>query len=416
MEGYRWLMGIDWASQTHRVCLLDAQGKQIEMFDTAHSNSGIEALLVRLERMSGGDLSQVAVAIEVPRGAVVEALVERGAHVYAINPKQLDRFRDRYSPAGAKDDSRDAFVLADSLRTDQHCFRRVEPDAPEIIELREAGRIDEELGEERRRLTNRLREQLNRYWPQLLTLCPAADEPWLWALLARASEPAMARRLTRGKVAAVLKEKRIRRLAAAEVLSAFRTAALPVAPGTVQAASAHVRLLAEQVQLVHRQRQANQTRLRELVERLETAEEPGEGKFADVKVLRSLPGVGLRVTAALLGEAGQALARRDYGALRTHAGLAPITRQSGKSRRVRMRRACNKRLRNAMYHWARVSSQHDTHSKARYAALRARGHSHARALRSLADRLLAQLIAMLKHGSLYEPERARRGPAGATTT
>ncbi len=87
MEGYRWLMGIDWASQEHRVCLLDAQGKQIEMFDTAHSNSGIEALLGRLERMSGGDLSQVAVAIEVPRGAVVEALVERGAHVYAINPK-----------------------------------------------------------------------------------------------------------------------------------------------------------------------------------------------------------------------------------------------------------------------------------------------------------------------------------------
>jgi transposase len=69
--------------------------------------------------LSAGQPQRVAVAIEVPRGAIVEGLVERGFNVFAINPKQLDRFRDRHSVAGAKDDRRDAFVLADSVRTDQ---------------------------------------------------------------------------------------------------------------------------------------------------------------------------------------------------------------------------------------------------------------------------------------------------------
>ena len=413
MEPYRRYAGLDWASQSHRVQVLDAAGRKLEEFDLAHSNRGIEELLNRLDALTGGDMSQLAVAIEVPRGALVEALVERGAHVYAINPKQLDRFRDRYSPAGAKDDSRDAFVLGDSLRTDRHCFRRVEPDAPEVIALREASRIDEELGEALGRFSNRLREQLNRYWPELLGLCPAADEPWLWALLARAPEPSAGQRLTRAAVAAVLKEKRIRRLSPADVLGAFRAPALPVAPGTVDAAAAHVSLLVEQLTLLRRQRQSNENRLRSLLERLQADEATPAGKCADVEVLRSLPGVGIRVAGALLGEASQALAQRDYQALRSHAGLAPITRQSGKSRRVMMRRACNTRLRNAVYHWARVSAQRDPHSKARYSALRRKGHSHARALRSLADRLLAQLMAMLRHGSPYEPNRARRAPAGA---
>src|SRR5215813_1944909 len=87
-------------------------------------------------------------ACSTRRGAVVETLVERGFHVYAINPKQLDRFRDRHSVAGAKDDRRDAFVLGDSLRTDRDCFRRVRLDDPVVIQVRELSRVDEDLGRE----------------------------------------------------------------------------------------------------------------------------------------------------------------------------------------------------------------------------------------------------------------------------
>jgi len=107
----------------------------------------------------------VAVAIETPHGPIVEALMDRGIAVFAINPKQLDRFRDRFSPAGAKDDRRDALVLFSSLRTDRHCFRRVEALDPTVVELREWSRMAEELKQERVRLTNRVRQQLWRYYP-----------------------------------------------------------------------------------------------------------------------------------------------------------------------------------------------------------------------------------------------------------
>jgi transposase/transposase IS116/IS110/IS902 family protein len=180
----------------------------------------------------------------------VETLVERGCHVYALNPKQLDRFRDRFTVAGAKDDRRDAFVLAASLRTDRPAFRRVRLDDPLIIELREYSRMDDDLRDELARLANRLR--------------------------------------------------------------------------------------------------------------------------------------------------------------RAHSGIAPVTRQSGKRRQVVMRHACNGRLRGAVYHWAFISMQHDEHSAAAYAEYRGRGHTHGRALRGVADRLLRTLIAMLKSRTLYDPQLTRR--------
>jgi transposase len=174
---------------------------------------------------------------------VVETLVERGFHVYAINPKQLDRFRDRHSVAGAKDDRRDAFVLADSLRTDRDCFRRVRLDDPVVIQLRELSRVDEDLKRESNQLANRLREQLHRFYVQALKLCPAADEPWLWSLLELAPSPQAARGLRTKRVERLLREHRIRRVSAEQVLAALRAPALQVAPGVVEAATEHIGLL-----------------------------------------------------------------------------------------------------------------------------------------------------------------------------
>jgi len=118
----------------------------------------------------------------------------------------------------------------------------------------------------------------------------------------------------------------------------------------------------------------------------------------------------------MLAEASQPLAERNYHALWAHGGIAPVTKQSGKRAHVMMRHGCDGRLRNAFYHWARVSTQVDPHRRAQYAALRQRGHTHGRALRSVVDRLLRILVAMLKSATLYDPNRPRRVPAGAPST
>ena len=407
-SGYSYRVGIDWGSQQHQVCIADREGRRTEA-TVPHTSSGLAALVATLAALSPGAPEQIAVAIEVPRGPVVETLLERGVHVFALNPKQLDRFRDRHTVAGAKDDRRDAWVLADSLRTDQPSFRQVHLDDPLIIELRELSRLDDDLREELSRLSNRLREQLQRFCPDLLAVCPAADEPWFWALLdltlARRPKPPAIK-----AVSAVLKVHRIRRLTAETVHAAVQVPPLRVAPGTIDAACAHIAVLLPRLRLAHDQRHRTVgTRLDAVLAAL--AQEEVVGEHRDVTILRSLPGVGRLVAATVLAEAARPLADRDYQTLRTQAGAAPVTRQSGKKAAVSMRWACNGRLRTALYHWARVSVQSDAHCRAHYDELRRRGHEHARALRGVIDRLLAVLMAMLTNHELYNADRRCVKPA-----
>jgi transposase len=159
VEDVRWFVGIDWATQSHRVCLLDSEGGRMGEREFAHGGAGLTELRDWLLQKTGAAPGQIAVAIEMPHGPVVEMLLEHGFVVFAINPKQLDRFRDRFTVAGAKDDSRDALVLGDSLRTDRKAFRQLAIDNPVVIELREWSRLVDELQQERTRLANRLRQQ-----------------------------------------------------------------------------------------------------------------------------------------------------------------------------------------------------------------------------------------------------------------
>jgi transposase len=406
---YDCFVGIDWGSQQHQVYGLDRDRRRMGERVVDHDGASLAQLVAWLWGLSAGQPQRVAVAIEVPRGAIVEGLVERGFHVFAINPKQLDRFRDRHSVAGAKDDRRDAFVLADSLRTDQPSFRRLQLDEPQLLLLRELSRAEETLLEEFRRSANRLRDQLHRLYPQLLQLCSGADEPWLWDLIDLVPTPAHAALLSEAQVQRVLKAHRIRRVTGTEVLTCLQTQALPVAPGAAEAAQAHCQLLLPCLRVLAEQLQACSQQVSALLSTL--AEERGESEGpSDVAIVLSLPGVGRKITAWLFAEAAQPLAERDYQVLRTHGGVAPVTKQSGKRRVVVMRRGCNPRLRNALYHMARVAMQRDAHFNSVYAALRAKGQRHGQALRSIGNRLLRILMAMLRHRTCYDASRIHREP------
>jgi len=416
-----WLAGVDWASAAHLVCLLDADGNKMGERTFAHDGAGLAAMADWLVATSGGQPDAIFVAIEVTHGPVVETLLERGFKVYGINPKQLDRFRDRFTLAGAKDDSRDAEVLADALRTDRHRLRSLTLGDPLVIELREWSRLAEDLTAERNRLTNRLREQLWRYYPAILELTDDFGAEWFLELWETAPTPDKARRVRATTIAKILKRHRIRRCDAAHVLDRLRQRPITVADGTIVAATAHIHTLVARLRLINRQLKDAYNQLDRLLERLAAAQgdAPGQsgGQLDDVTIIMSSPGIGRINAAKLLAEGYDPLQRRDYQALRCLCGVAPVTKRSGKSKHVVRRYACHPRLREVAYHWARVAVQHDEPSRAKYRALRDRGHSHARALRSVADRLLAVLCAMLENRTLFNPSLpSRHAPSEVVST
>jgi transposase len=397
---FHFFAGIDWGSERHRVCLVDQQGHPVAERWIDHSGSSLAELVDWLRERA--EPRSLAAAIEIPRGAIVETLLEHGFAVYSINPKQLDRFRDRYSPAGAKDDRRDAFVLADSLRTDMLCFHAVRLDEPVMIRLRELSRLEDELSEEFNRVANRLREQFHRFFPQLLQFSESASDPWLWTLFEIAPSPDRAAKLTEAKITRILGQHRIRRIDAKQVRAVLKTRPFTLAPGAAEAASEHALLLLPRLRLLHQQRTDLARRVQAILDQMATPTEPQSSQHRDAAILLSLPGLGRKVAATMLSEASEAIAARDYHALRCYSGTAPVTVQSGKKKVVTMRMACNKRLRNALYHWARKSILWDPKSKSTYAQLRACGKSHGTALRSMADRWLKVLVSMLRHNTLYD--------------
>jgi transposase len=335
----------------------------------------------------------------------VETLLDSGFAVFSINPRQVDRFRDRFTVAGAKDDKRDALVLASSLRTDRRSFRLFEIDSPDIIRLRELSRFEEELKAELRRTTNRLWQQLHPYYPQALQLSPAADDLFIWDLLRNAPNPAAASKLSLARIRKLLFSHSVSRFTAEEVQNTLRRSALQLAEGAAEAASEHVLLLLPQIARLDQQLRDVARRIKQL---LKTLEEAGD---SDVSIIQSVPGIGPGITAILLSEASRPIRERDYDSFRCLAGTAPVTIQSAKRRMVSMRRACSERLRQALHHWATRSIICDETSRKRYDRLRTSGHQHARALRGLADRLLRMLIAMLKNQMVFDFQRRQNTPA-----
>ena len=266
--------GIDWGSQSHHVCVIGATGAVLGEKEFPHSGEGLGQLLDWILGCAACEATQVSVAIEVPHGPVVDGLLDRGFQAFSINPKQLDRFRDRFSPAGAKDDRRDARVLADAVRTDPDCLRVLSPLDPEIVELREWSRITDKLTRLRTEHINSLRQQLWRYYPQFLALGADLSAEWVRALWKLAPSPKAARRVRPSSVAKLLKKHRIRRFKADEVVQTLRAKPLTVAPGVVSAATSHIRVLAQSLELLSEQLSAAKRAIDAILKELSTDEEP----------------------------------------------------------------------------------------------------------------------------------------------
>ncbi|MCC8936595.1 IS110 family transposase [Bradyrhizobium sp. Arg68] len=399
-------VGVDWASATQYAYALDAKGAKLGHCSFEHSGVGLADLADWIQRTTGAEPGRIAIGIEVPHGPVVESLMDSGFLVHALNPKQLDRFRDRFTMAGAKDDRLDAFVLADALRTDSRFYRFLEPVHPTIIQLREWSRMTEDLSTERNRLANRFRHQLWRYFPQMLGLAEDWSQQWILDLWDLIPTPARARTVRASTIERRLKESRVKRWTADTLLTHLRSTPVSVAAGVTEACVVHCQLILGRLRLVMQQMKLAMKELERLCSAVaELPSATGISPQADPEILRSMPGIGTIVLAALLSEGHDAIVRRDAQALRGLSGVVPVTRRSGKQIVVVMRQSCPHRLRTAVYHWARVAVLHDFQTRNRYAALRKRGHSHARALRSIGSRLIGVACAMLRTGELFDRDR-----------
>jgi hypothetical protein len=227
--------GIDWGTTSHQVCVL-RDGARPQQRSFTHSHQGLVELVGWLTGQAGSDPACLKVAIEVPHGPVVASLLAAGFLVFSLNPKQLDRFRDRRSVAGAKDDRLDALTLADSLRTDEPKFSAVTAPDALLAAIRAASRRRQDALEDLRSLANRLFAHLVGTYPDLLALVRGADEPWLWLLLEHLSRGT---RVTEQRVGRILSSFRIRRLRPEQVVSALQ----PLASGRTRAPRAQSAML-----------------------------------------------------------------------------------------------------------------------------------------------------------------------------
>jgi transposase len=399
----RLLVGDDWAEDHHDVELQDPDGKVLRRARLPEGVAGVARLHEMVADAAGvlgcdpGEL-EVQVGIETDRGLWVAALLAAGYVVFAVNPLQAARYRDRLSVSGAKADRTDAHMLADMVRTDAHQLRTVAADSAQVEAIKVVTRAHKTLIWERNRAQQRLRFALRDYFPAALQAFEDLHAPDVLELLGKAPDPASAARLTLGQVTAALKRARRRNTAdkAAAIRAALRSPQL-AQPGAVTAAYA----------VTTRASVAVLTTLNEQIDALAKAVQTHFLAHPAAEIVMSQPGLGPILGARVLAEFGDAPDRyANAKARKNFAGTSPVTRQSGKKKTVMARWVHNDRLIDALTAQAFAALTGSPGARDYYDSLRARGTGHRAALRQLANRLVGILHGCLKTGSLNDETTA----------
>jgi transposase len=397
-------VGNDWSEDHHDVEVLDESGNRLARRRLAEGVDGMAQLHV-LVAEHAEEPSEVVVGIETERGLWVAALVAAGYVVYAINPKAVSRYRERYGGgSGAKSDAGDAKVLADLVRTDRHNHRPVAGDSELVEAVHVLARAHQRLIWSRQRQVNGLRATLREFYPAAVEAFGSdlASSDAL-AVLGRAPTPAQGRRLSRSAIVATLRRggrQRGLEARAEEIQAALRAQHLDPPAVIAQAMGAGVSAAVGVIAEMNRQVANLEAELRRSFE-----------KHPDAEIIRSLPGLGVVVGARVLGEFGDDPTRyADARARKNYAGTAPITVASGKKKVVKARLVGNRHLADATYWWAFCALTHSDGARRYYDAHRARGNSHDQALRALANRLVGLLDGCLRSRTMYQESLAWPNP------
>ena len=387
-------LGFDWASDHHDLVGVDRQGRILLDCAIDDDAEGWNQLRRRLLEQIPAGAAQVAVAVETCNGPAVERLLEMGCAVYPLNPNAARQYRGRKNPSGAKCVRLDAWSFADALRTDGHGWKRLLPDDPQTQELRLLCRDEVRLIEQRTALVLQLKAALHEYYPAALEAFDDWVSPTAWAFVQRYPTP---ERLVQAGKPRWEKFLHTHRLARPEPyarrLETFAHARQFSGGDAVTRAKSRLALaLVTQLQVVDKQIKAYRSVIEEQFD-----------QHPDRDIFGSLPGAGSKIAPRLLSELGTIRQRfSNAQALQAYAGTAPITRQSGKSRHVLFRRACNKHLRVAVHFLADLSRAQCVWAAVYYDRKKELGMSHQAALRCLGQRWLKILWKMWQTHTPYD--------------
>ena len=378
-------VGDDWSEDHHDVCLMDQAGKRLASRRLPEGLTGIRQLH-ELIAEHAEEPDQVVIGIETDRGLWAGALAAAGYQVFAVNPLAVARYRDRHHVSGGKSDASDAKLLADLVRTDRHNHRPIAGDSLDAEAIKVLARAHQSLIWARTRHTNAMRSALREYYPAALLAFEDLAHGDALGVLGRAPTPEQGAHLDLPAIQSALKRGGRKRNIAArarQIRAALRSEQL-AAPAPVAAAFGATTRAAVGI-IVELNRQ-----IAELEAELATHFEA----HPDADIYRSLPGLGVILGARVLGEFGDdpnrytsAKSRRNY------AGTSPLTVASGKKRAVLARHVRNRRLYDAIDHWALCALTSSPGARAYYDHHRAAGDVHHQALRALGNRLVGILTA-----------------------
>lgn len=392
-------VGDDWAEDHHDIEVQDETGRRLGKARLPEGLAGVAGLHELIaQHLGDGEADQVALGIETDRGPWVIALVAAGYRVFAINPLQVARYRERQSVSGAKSDAADAHTLADMVRTDSHQLRQVAGDSDQAEAVKVVARAHKTLVWERTRHAQRLRNALREFFPAALQAFDDLTAGDALELLSKAPDPDAAARLTITQITAALKRAHRHRASekAQQTQAALRTEQLRQPPAVTAAYAATVRAQAAVILTLNAQ-----------IKTMGAQVEAHFGQHPDVEIYLSQPGMGPIIGARVLAEFGDDQDRYlDARARKNYAGTSPITRASGKKKTVLARYVHNNRLIDALGQQAFSALTASPGARTYYDDLRRRGAGHRAALRQLANRLVGVLHGCVKTGTLYDEATA----------
>jgi transposase len=393
--------GIDWAAETHAVCVTDAGGKIAAEFTIEHSADGIALLVRRLARH--GEAGVMPVAIERPDGRLAGLLLEAGHPVVPVSPNAIKTWRDGEVLSGAKSDAGDAAVIAEYLRLRAHRLKTAAPYSDETLALRTAVRARGDMAGMRVAATNQLSALLDAHWPGAKAVFADVESPISLEFLTRYPTPAAAAHLGEKRMAAFLvKHGYSGRRPAAELLARLRAAPAGTSREALSEALRDAVLAAVGVL----------TALNAAVKSLDRSVATHLGEHPDGKIFTSLPRSGQVNAAQVLAEWGDCRQAYEHpDSVAALAGCTPVTKQSGKHRDVHFRWACNKRFRVAVTTFADNSRHASPWAAKVYSDARARGKDHPHAIRILARAWIRVIWPCWLNGVPYDP--AQHGAAAA---